>query len=70
LFTSDSKGIQRDDVVRRYGLDVHNVPSSQNLAPPVMHASHLAGKWWVVVMEELKGNPVEVLSYQNVKEAA
>jgi len=56
-------------VVRRYELDVHNFPASQNLAPQVMYASHLAGKWGVVVMEELKGNPVEVVSYQNVKGA-
>lgn len=56
-------------MVRRYGLDVHNFSTSQNLAPQVMHASHLACKWWVVAMEELKGNPVEVLSHQNVKEA-
>ena len=69
LFTSDSKEIERDLVVRHYGLDVHNFSASQSLAPQVTHASHLAGKWWVVVTEELKGYPVEVLSYLNVKEA-
>ena len=47
-----------------YGTDVHKFLAHHRLAPQLLHTALLPGKWHVVVMEEIRGSPLQAPSEQ------